>query len=83
MLDEYDTIQCSHCQAVIRTKVMGPCRTVVDSPGQCDFCRLPVCHRCAGLLAVNNYCPGEFRANVLRAWEQFNRSNALIVAMRI
>ena len=81
-LEEFDTISCPHCQAVIKKKVMGPCRTVVDSPGECDFCRKPICHNCAALLRIDDYCPGEMRIRVLKAWEQFNRANALIIAMR-
>ena len=81
-LEECDTLSCPHCQCVLKTKVMGPCRTIVDSPGECDWCKKPICHRCAGLLTVTNHCPGEMRMRVLRAWEQFNRANALIIAMR-
>jgi len=80
--EEYDTLSCPHCQSVIKKKILGPCRTVVDSPGECDWCRKPICHTCAEMLRVTQHCPGEMRMKVLRVWEQFNRANALIVAMR-
>lgn len=81
-LEEYDCIACSHCQAVLRQIIAGPCRTKLDSPGECDFCKKPVCHACADRLKVDEHCPGEFRQNVDRAWEEFNKADALFFGMR-
>lgn len=69
ILEEYDTIQCPHCQCVIKIKVMGPCRTVVDSDGECDHCRKPVCKTCGEMLRVTGRCPGELRQKIERAWQ--------------
>ncbi len=69
-LEEWDTVSCPHCQAVIKIKVLGPSRKKIDSPGECDFCKRPICHACAARLAVTEVCPGEMRANIRRALER-------------
>lgn len=81
-LEEWDTIACCHCQAVIKRIIRGPCRTDIDSPGECDHCKKPVCRECAARLITNEVCPGEMRQKILRAWEEFNRANALLFSMR-
>jgi len=82
-LEEYDTIQCPHCQCVIKIKVMGPCRTMIDSPGECDWCRKPICHTCAEMLRVTQRCPGELRQKILRQWEQMQSEGKIYSIMRI
>ena len=55
--EEYDTISCAHCQAVIKIKILGPCRTEVDGPGECDWCKKPLCHTCGALLMATGKMP--------------------------
>lgn len=82
ILQEFDTVACVHCQAVIRKVITGPCRTRLDSPGECDHCRRPVCHSCGAKLQIDEACPGEMRAVIRRAWEQTNPSQALFFPLR-
>jgi hypothetical protein len=82
ILEQFDTIACPHCQAVIRKIILGPCRTKPDSPGECDFCKKPICYACAERLKLDEHCPGEMREKIDRAWEEFNAKNALFFGMR-
>lgn len=68
-LEEWDTLSCPHCQAVIKVLILGPTRKKIDSPGECDFCRKPICRTCAARLIATEMCPGEMRANIRRALE--------------
>jgi hypothetical protein len=81
-LEEYDTIACPHCQAVIKTVVTGPCRTRADSPGECDYCRRPVCRGCAERLRASGTCPGEMREKVDRAWQGMRSKDQIFIAMK-
>lgn len=82
VLFECDTVSCPHCQSVIKKVVTGPCRTKIDSPGECDHCRKPICRDCAARLQANEICPGEMKDNIDRAWQQFNQSQTLFFEMR-
>jgi hypothetical protein len=79
---ECDTQNCPHCQAVIRRVVLGPCRTVPDSPGECDHCRRPVCRACADRLRASEVCPGEMKQNIDRMWQGMRSADSIFVAMR-
>ncbi len=68
-LEEWDTLACPHCQAVIKVLICGPTRKRIDSPGECDWCKRPVCWACADRLMATGRCPGEMRAIIRRAWE--------------
>jgi len=80
-LEEWDTLSCPHCQAVIKVLICGPTRKRVDSPGECDYCKRPVCRTCAVRLAATEVCPGEMRAIVRRAWEGLQRADRIYSIM--
>jgi hypothetical protein len=82
ILEEFDTRACPHCQAVIRVLIKGPCRKIVDSPGECDFCRRPICHACAERLKANEICPGEMREKIDRAWQGMRAKDQIWLAMK-
>jgi hypothetical protein len=82
ILEEFDSISCPHCQAVIKKIILGPCRTKPDSPGECDYCRRPICHACADRLRATDVCPGEMREKVDRAWQQMRSRDQIFIAMR-
>lgn len=82
VLQEWDCLHCPHCQAVIKKDIHGPCRTTVDSPGECDYCKKPVCHSCAARLIASEVCPGEMRVNIDRAWQQMMSAKSLVFAFR-
>lgn len=81
-LEEFDCIACPHCQAAIRKVIRGACRTVLDSPGECDHCRRPICHACADRLKATTVCPGEMREKVDRAWQGLRAADSIFIAMR-
>ena len=81
-LQEWDSVSCPHCQAVLKKHILGPCRTKVESPGECDHCRKPLCVACAERLKINEVCPGEMRENVDRAWQGMRSRDSIFLAMR-
>lgn len=82
VLEEFDCVSCPHCQAVIKKIILGPCRTKVDSPGECDYCRRPICHACAERLIATDICPGEMRTQIDRAWQKSRAEESIWFAMR-
>src|SRR5262252_6172316 len=66
MLEEWDTIGCVHCNAVIKIIISG-CTRNYDTRFSCLRCRKPICRLCAEAMAVTHQCPGPVRVQVERA----------------
>jgi hypothetical protein len=81
-LVEHDSISCPHCQAVIRVIIRGPCHKRPDSPGECEYCKRPICHACAERLKANEICPGEMREKIDRAWQGMRAKDQIWLAMK-
>lgn len=44
-LQEYDTVSCKHCQALIRIVLKGVTKAY-ETPYRCDRCNGPICRYC-------------------------------------
>lgn len=65
-LEEWDTVSCRHCQAIVRIVVKG-CTKAREHHRDCPDCKGPLCKACDEIYGAVRACPGEFRAQVDRA----------------
>lgn len=64
---EFDTVPCKHCQAVIRVVIKGV-KKAYETKSRCSRCHGPICNACASHMELNGgECNAPFLAKVEQA----------------
>jgi len=65
-LEEWDTVACSHCQAIIRIVLKGV-NKAREHHRNCPDCKSALCKHCDEAYGKTRSCPGTIRAQIDRA----------------
>lgn len=68
-LEEWDTVSCKHCQAIVRIIIRGVNRAR-EHHRDCPECKGPLCRDCDAAYGATKTCPGDLRARIERALDR-------------